>query len=121
MDMTWKTWLALLAAAVCEVGGDYAVRLGRLSPASRLPWTAVGIVLLAVYGVAVTYGWKGDFGHLLGVYVAVFFVVSQAFGLYEDGPATIFTAPRVLGAILILAGGAAVQWGGRLIDWWRPG
>jgi len=50
MGMDVKTWAALLVAALCEVGGDYAIRVGRLHPDWRLWPTAAGMVLLAAYG-----------------------------------------------------------------------
>ncbi|HVN32549.1 MAG TPA: hypothetical protein VMT45_11245 [Thermoanaerobaculaceae bacterium] len=110
MGMDVKTWVALLVAALCEVGGDYAIRVGRLHPDWRLWPTAAGMVLLAAYGIAVTYWWEGAFGKLLGVYVAVFFLMSQAWGAAMEGE-HVFAVSRIAGGILIVARGALIQWG----------
>lgn len=112
MGGTVRMWMALVVAAALEVGGDYLVRRGRLEPDARVGWTALGMTLLASYGVAVTYWWDGTFGKLLGVYVAVFFVVSQVWGALVERE-DVLTTPRLVGGALIVVGGA-------LIQWWQP-
>jgi hypothetical protein len=42
-------------------------------------------LLLAAYGFAVNIFWHGDFSKLLGLYVVVFFVVSQVWGMSLAG------------------------------------
>ena len=72
----------LFLAAVLEVGGDYLMRTG-------LPWArgrmVSGALLLALYGFAVNLLWRGEFSRLLGLYVAVFLVVSQVWGRVAEG------------------------------------
>ena len=71
--MTPLIWLAFVAAAILEVGGDALIRKGLRGSG----WAAIaaGCVVLACYGLMVnTVKW--DFSKLLGVYVAVFAVVS---------------------------------------------
>jgi drug/metabolite transporter superfamily protein YnfA len=95
----------LLGAAVLEAGGDAIVRRGLHG--ESLVWRFVlillgGVVLMA-YGVAVNLP-PWDFGRLLGVYVALFFLVAQAINLLVFGVAP--ALPILLGGALILAGGA---------------
>jgi small multidrug resistance family-3 protein len=104
------TIAALIAAAVLEVWGDYLIRRG-LPPMDWLRMLS-GAVLLALYGFAVNGWWHGDFSKLLGLYVVLFFLVSQVWGVTLEGEH--LDAPRLLGGCLIVAGGAVVQW-------WRPG
>ncbi len=100
------TGLALLAAALLEVGGDAVVRQGLRG--GNVLLIVVGCVVLAGYGLMVnTLRW--DFSRLLGVYVAVFAVVSLLWGRFlfkEDVP---FSSWAGLG--LIVAGGLAIYFG----------
>lgn len=107
MSMNTKTWAALFVAALFEVGGDYAIRVGRLHSGWRLGATALGMALLAAYGVAVTYWWEGEFGKLLGLYVAFFLVVSQVWGWLAEHDDV--TAPKFVGAVLVVLGGCLIQ------------
>ena len=75
--MTLFVPLMLLAAAFLEVGGDAVIRLGLRG--SRPALVVFGMVLLALYGVAVNQV-RWDFGCLLGGYVAVFAAVSVLAG-----------------------------------------
>ena len=65
---------ALTVAAVLEVGGDYFIRKGLPKDWVRM---LLGVALLVLYGFAVNLWWRGDFSKLLGLYVVMFFVVSQ--------------------------------------------
>lgn len=90
----------LLLAAVLEAGGDALVRYGLAG--GRAIGFILGAAALFAYGVAVNLP-RWDFGRLLGVYIALFFVVSQAiaaFGFHESIPAS-----RLVGGALIVAGG----------------
>ena len=99
------TLLFLVLAALLEVAGDYVIRKG-LAPLSVLTMLAGG-ALLALYGVAVNVHWRGEFGKLLGLYVVVFFLASQAWGVAVDGERIDVT--RAVGGTLIVAGGAVIQ------------
>ena len=99
--------LLLLGAAVLEAGGDAIVRRGL--HAGHLGWRsglilAGGAVLMA-YGVAVNLP-PWDFGRLLGVYVALFFLVAQVINLAVFGAAP--SAPILVGGALIVAGGVVM-------------
>lgn len=95
--------LWLMAAALLEVGGDASMRLGLRGHA----WGYVlGTILLAAYGLLVNRPtWQ--FGRLLGLYIAVFFVVSQAlaWGIFGERPSSALIA----GGSLIVAGGLVIQ------------
>ena len=103
------TLLNLLLAALLEVGGDAAIRHGLLH--SRWTWPLLGASALVAYGVVVNTNTTVDFGRLMGVYIAVFFLVSQVIGIvvFGERPA----ATLVLGGAMIVAGGAVVQLGMR--------
>ena len=66
---------------------------------------AIGALLLIVYGLVVNLS-KLDFSKLMGVYIAVFFVVSQIIAV------TIFKEkihpPVLVGGALIIAGGCVM-------------
>ena len=100
------TWLVFLGAALLEVGGDAVIRKGLRG--SGLAVIALGGVILACYGVLVnTVRW--DFSRLLGVYVAVFALVSVFFGRFvfrESIPSSTW-----LGLAIIVAGGLVIQFG----------
>ena len=106
--MTILLPLILLAAAALEVGGDALIRHGLLG--SGLPTMVLGAVALVAYGFLVNANRSIDFGRLMGVYIAVFFVVSQIINavLVRERP-----EPAVLlGGALIVAGGLVIQLGG---------
>jgi len=99
--------LALIVAAVLEISGDAVMRTGLLR--SRWIFVVLGAAVLAAYGLVVNTNRTIDFGRLMGVYIAVFFVVSQVISAVALGerPAT-----RVLLAgVLIVAGGLWMQFG----------
>lgn len=98
----FKTLGVLIVAAALEIVGDALVRRGL---ESRAWMFAAGAVSLVIYGVVVNKG-DLDFGRLMGVYIAVFFVVSQIVTMiiYQEVP-----APRTLvGGTLIIAGGLTI-------------
>lgn len=97
--------LLLALAAGLEVGGDALARValhGQVVPLARLGLFGAAALVLFIYGVTVNLpSW--DFGRLLGVYVALFFVMAQLvnFAVFGARPAM----PVVAGGALILAGG----------------
>jgi drug/metabolite transporter superfamily protein YnfA len=101
--------LFLVVAAALEVGGDAAIRHGLTLP-SRM-WLLAGVLLLGAYGWVVNVNRALDFGSLMGLYIAVFFVVSQvlSIALFGERP-----SPSLLvGGALIVGGGLVIQFGGR--------
>lgn len=92
--------IVLVIAAALEVGGDALCRAGMRS-GRAIPLIAGGAVLW-LYGIVVNAP-RWDFGRLLGVYITVFFVVSQLVAILA------FHEPirkgAVLGGGLIVAGG----------------
>ena len=106
--IAWQVlaWLTLLGAAVLEVGGDAVIRRGLRGGGALL--MAAGCILLAGYGLLVnTVSW--DFSKLLGVYVAVFAVVSLLCGqfLFKDE----VPVSSWIGLVIIVAGGLVIQLG----------
>jgi len=101
--------LLLVVAATLEVGGDAAIRHGLLLP-SR-PWQVAGVLLLGAYGWVVNVNRAVDFGSVMGLYIAVFFVVSQVLSvvLFGERP----SPSLLLGGALIIGGGLVIQLGGR--------
>jgi len=101
-------WIIFIAAATLEVGGDAVVRAG-LKGRGAL-FIAGGMLLLGLYGLVVNrVPW--DFSKLLGVYVAVFAVVSILAGRYlfrESIPPSTW-----LGLGIIVLGGLVIQFGRR--------
>ena len=71
--MASHAWLIFTGAAILEVGGDAVVRKGLRG--SGLIVIMIGFAMLGCYGVVVNMV-KWDFSKLLGVYVAVFALVS---------------------------------------------
>jgi len=104
--MTLLIWLAFVAAAILEVGGDALIRKGLRGSG----WTmiAAGCFALALYGLMVnTVKW--DFSKLLGVYVAFFATVSVLGGLLvfkETVPSSTW-----VGLAFIIIGGLVIQFG----------
>ncbi len=100
------SWLIFLVAALLEIGGDAIIRKGLRN--SGLLLIATGFVVLGCYGLVVNIV-KWDFSKLLGVYVAVFAIVSILFGRFvfkENIPTSTW-----VGMIVIVLGGAIIQFG----------
>lgn len=104
--MNLTAWLIFLASAILEVGGDALIRLGLHG--RGLACIVGGFLMLGSYGLVVnTVRW--DFSRLLGVYVAIFALVSVLFGRFvfkENVPLSTW-----LGLILVVAGGCVIQFG----------
>jgi len=107
--VTSLAWLVFIGAALLEVGGDAVVRKGLRG--SSLMMILFGGAMLAFYGVVVnTVKW--DFSRLLGVYVAVFALISVLFGRFvfkEDVPVATWA-----GLAVIIAGGMIIQFGDKV-------
>jgi len=105
--VTYVAWLVFVASAVLEVGGDAVIRKGLRG--AGLAVILLGCAMLGAYGLVVnTVRW--DFSKLLGVYVAVFALVSVLFGriaFQENVPAVTWVgvAVIVLGAVIIQLAG----------------
>jgi small multidrug resistance family-3 protein len=106
--MNLFAWLIFVGAAVLEVGGDAVVRTGLRGRGNY--WILGGMLLLGFYGLMVNKV-QWDFSKLLGVYVAVFAVISVLAGrliFKETIPSSTW-----LGLLVIVAGGLIVQFGSR--------
>jgi len=92
----------LILAAALEVGGDALVRIGLHSYGYSL---AAGAFALFAYGILVNQSGV-DFNRLMGIYIAVFFVVSQAISLilFKQLP----DDRLILGGGFIVAGGLLI-------------
>ncbi len=94
----------LVIAALLEAGGDALVRRG-MPPQGmphRVAYLGSGAATLFAYGLFVnTPSW--DFGRLLGVYVAIFFVAAQAINYFFFNVTP--GAPIIAGGVLIVSGG----------------
>ncbi len=93
----------ILVAAILEVLGDTLVRHG-LRGANWWGLLA-GAAVLFGYGLAVNWS-QWDFGRLMGIYIAAFFLVAQlsAVIIFHERP----KLPIYVGGILILTGGAVI-------------
>jgi small multidrug resistance family-3 protein len=100
------SWLIFIIAALLEISGDAIIRKGLRN--SGILLIMVGFVVVGSYGLVVNIV-KWDFSKLLGVYVAVFAVVSILFGRFifkENIPATTW-----VGLVVIVVGGLIIQYG----------
>ena len=98
----------LVLAAALEVGGDAAIRHGLRA---SWPWLLVGALGLTAYGFVVNANRLIDFGRLMGLYIAVFVVVSQVLSVIFFGERP---SPSLLsGCLLIIGGGIVIQLGAR--------
>ena len=102
--------LLLFLAAVLEAGGDSLMRSGIHSTTvvRRSLFLLAGSLGLTAYGYTVNAP-PWDFGRLLGVYVAFFFVVAQliAWLAFAQKPSTSVLS----GGVLIIVGGLIVSLG----------
>jgi len=102
-------WLTFIAAAVLEVAGDAVIRKGLRG--SGIALIAAGFAMLGCYGLVVN-SLRWDFSRLLGVYVAVFAVVSVLAGRVVFSE--VVPAPTWVGLAIIVAGGLVIQFGAAL-------
>lgn len=100
-------FVVLVAAASLEVLGDSFFQSGlyRSTGPQRAIWFFAGVTVLGLYGWSVNLP-QWDFGKLLGVYVALFFIVAQVVAKlrFHQSP----TAPIWVGGSLIVAGGLVI-------------
>jgi drug/metabolite transporter superfamily protein YnfA len=90
----------LIIAALLEVGGDALVRWGMKG--GRILGFILGAVTLLTYAVFVNTP-KWDFGRLLGIYITIFFVVSQVLSIVVFHEA--LRLQTLIAGLLIAAGG----------------
>ena len=97
----------LMIAAALEIGGDAAVRRGLVQ--SAWLWLALGAITLVAYGLVVNLNRSINFGRLMGLYIAVFFLVSQllSFVFFAERP----SLSLIVGGALIVTGGFVIQLG----------
>jgi len=100
--------LTLLACALLEVGGDALARQGMhaQSQAARVGFFALAAIVLFAYGWLVNRP-PWSFGTLLGIYVALFFAVSQAVAWFAFGERP--TTGIWLGGALVVTGGIVMS------------
>jgi len=103
---SWKVLcrliVLLILSAALEVGGDAGMRTGlQGKPAGFL----LGSLLLIAYGFVVNLS-KLDFGKLMGLYIAIFFVVSQVIAVLVFKEK--LHPPTLVGGALIIAGGCVL-------------
>ena len=103
------TLVSLVVAAALESGGDAAIRHGLVDGPKT--WLVLGAAVLVLYGFVVNLNRLVDFSTLMGGYIAVFFVVSQAISVVFVGDRPAPTT--LLGGAFIVAGGLIVQYGAR--------
>jgi small multidrug resistance family-3 protein len=96
--------LLLVVAAVLEVGGDAMIRHGLKS--HGIAAMAGGGLVLVAYGFMVNMT-KLDFGKLMGIYIVLFFIVSQvsAVVIFKERLAL----PVIVGGGLIIAGAVVMM------------
>ena len=101
--MIARVLIVLLLAAGLEVGGDALVRMGLEGPKY---WMAAGAITLFAYGVLVNTSGV-DFNRLMGIYIALFFLVSQiiSWALFGQVP----DDRILLGGGMIVAGGLVIM------------
>jgi small multidrug resistance family-3 protein len=104
--MTWIAWVIFTDSALLEVGGDAMIRRGlRYHGFAAI---AIGFIMLGSYGVLVnTVKW--DFSKLLGVYVAIFAVISVIAGkvIFKE----FIPWSTWIGIAIISIGGFVIQFG----------
>jgi small multidrug resistance family-3 protein len=101
-------WLIFIGAALLEVSGDATVRAGLRG--RGVLFIIAGMLMLGGYGLVVnTVRW--DFSKLLGVYVAVFALVSVLCGRFVFREAV--PVATWAGLALIVSGGLVIQFGHR--------
>jgi small multidrug resistance family-3 protein len=99
-------WAIFVIAALLEVGGDAVIRAGLRG--GGIAVLAAGCAMLGCYGVVVNLV-RWDFSRLLGVYVAVFALVSVLCGRFVLGERV--PTSTWVGLALIVVGGLVIQLG----------
>ena len=102
------TYLIFISAALLEVSGDAIIRKGLRGRGVFI--VMLGFIMLGCYGISVNLV-KWDFSKMLGVYIAIFALISVLFGrfvFHESIPFSMW-----IGLMMIMAGGAVIQFGNR--------
>jgi small multidrug resistance family-3 protein len=101
----------LLIATTLEAGGDAVIRAGLHQPAAgtRMALLLGGGIMLFCYGFVLNQA-PYDFGRLIGVYVATFFLVGQVINL---------VAFKALPSPAIIVGGLFILLGGAVMTLWE--
>ena len=97
-----KLVVLLVLSALLEVGGDAGMRTGLQGKQAGF---LVGGFLLISYGLIVNLS-KLDFSRLMGIYIAIFFVVSQVLAILVFKEK--IHPPVLIGGALIVAGGCVM-------------
>ena len=92
----------LVVSALLEVGGDAGMRTGLQGKQAGF---GIGAILLISYGLIVNLT-KLDFSKLMGIYIAIFFVVSQILAVLVFKEK--IHPPVLIGGALIIAGGCVM-------------
>jgi len=97
-------FLFLTLAAILESFGDSSFQsaMYHTTGPARVVAVVTGALVLVAYGVMVNLP-RWDFGRLIGIYVAVFFISAQVINRIRFGHAP--TPPIYAGGALIVAGG----------------
>ena len=99
------TLVYLAIAAALELSGDFLMRVGL---GGRRWGLVAGACALAAYGLLVNQP-ALSFGRTLGLYIAVFFVVSQVVAFWASGERP--SPSLCLGGALIVLGGLVINVG----------
>jgi small multidrug resistance family-3 protein len=104
--------IVLLIATALEASGDAVVRMAiyNHSGSVRIALFGAGAALLFGYGAFLNLT-PLDFGRVVGLYIAVLFVVWQLINYIAFR--SIPTLPIIIGGTLVVAGGA-------IVTYWRP-
>jgi drug/metabolite transporter superfamily protein YnfA len=105
-NLPTAAWLIFLGSALLEVGGDAVVRRGLRG--TNVIIILAGGLMLAAYGLLVNMV-RWDFSKLLGVYVAIFALVSVMCGRFVFGES--IPNSTWAGLAIIVAGGMVIQFG----------
>ncbi len=98
LNLPLVAWGVFLCAAALEVGGDAVIRKGLRGGGWLV--IACGCLLLAGYGLVVNLV-QWDFSRLLGVYVAVFALISVLAGRFLFGESVSLTTWTGVGIIIV--------------------
>jgi len=93
----------LLMTVILEVCGDASIRIGLRGgkPASFL----MGALLVICYGITISLP-KWNFSRTMGVYIAIFFIVSQIVAMVMLREH--LRLPVIVGGLLIVSGGLVI-------------
>jgi hypothetical protein len=102
----------LLIATTMEASGDAVIRMGLSHAAlgARIALFLAGTALLFIYGLTLNLA-PFEFGKVIGLYIATFFVMWQVINL---------VAFRAAPTLPIVVGGALIVAGGMIVTFWRP-